>query len=103
MEITRHVRRPSRGRRKPATAGVAAIVCARYGEVEPVPHVICAGVTREETEERLVELSYISVQNVLAVRGDGATASVPLDFAAVLAFCVLMVFVASLGPRKILE
>ena len=59
-------------RKKPGTAGVAGFIKARYGAkgVEPVPHVICLGFDPHQTEEFLVELSYLGVENVLALRGD---------------------------------
>ncbi|MBI4016609.1 MAG: methylenetetrahydrofolate reductase [Candidatus Aenigmarchaeota archaeon] len=60
---------PVSQRKKPGTAGVAAAIKNKYG-VEPVPHVICTGFNAFETEEFLVELNYLDIENVLALRGD---------------------------------
>src|SRR3989344_65833 len=65
---------PLHRRKKPGTVGVAGALVGRYQKqgIEPVPHVICTGFNRHETEEYLIELSYLGVQNVLALRGDPA-------------------------------
>jgi methylenetetrahydrofolate reductase (NADPH) len=56
-------------RKRPGTIGISAALKFKYGVVV-VPHIICGGFTAEETEEALVELNYIGVHNVLAIRGD---------------------------------
>ncbi len=63
---------PKTTRKKPGTAGVAGAIMGRYGNkgVQPVPHVICTGFDKYSTEEYLVELAYLSVENVVALRGD---------------------------------
>ncbi len=55
--------------KRPGTIGISAALKFKYGLVV-VPHIICGGFTAEETEEALVELNYIGVHNVLAIRGD---------------------------------
>lgn len=63
---------PLHQRLKPGTEGVAGRIVERYKNkgVFPVPHVICTGFTKQETEEYLATLSYLEIENVLAVRGD---------------------------------
>ncbi|GIX45881.1 MAG: methylenetetrahydrofolate reductase [Candidatus Tectimicrobiota bacterium] len=66
------MRFPVAQRKKPGTAGVAGAIRERYKfqGVEPVPHVICTGFTPYSTEEYLVELAFLGIRNVLALRGD---------------------------------
>ena len=56
-------------RKRPGTVGIAAAIKFRYG-VNVVPHIICGGFTREETENALIDLQFLGVNDVLAVRGD---------------------------------
>jgi methylenetetrahydrofolate reductase (NADPH) len=56
-------------RKRPGTVGIAAAIMYRYG-VNVVPHIICGGFTREETENALIDLHFLGIKNLLVVRGD---------------------------------
>ena len=56
-------------RKRPGTVGIAAALMYRY-QANVVPHIICGGFTREETENALIDLHFLGVKNLLAIRGD---------------------------------
>ncbi|MDR0768622.1 MAG: methylenetetrahydrofolate reductase [NAD(P)H] [Dysgonamonadaceae bacterium] len=56
-------------RKRPGTVAIAAAIQNRYG-VAAVPHIICKGFTKEETEYALIDLQFLGVTDLLLLRGD---------------------------------
>lgn len=62
--LTRHT-----ARRRPGTVGISAAIMNRYG-VEAVPHIICGGLSKYDIEDSLIDMDFLGMRNVLALRGD---------------------------------
>lgn len=65
--------------KRPGTVAVSAAIQNKYGLI-PVPHIICSGFTKEETEYALLDLNFLGINNLFLVRGDqDSSASLHLD------------------------
>lgn len=56
-------------RKRPGTVGICSAISHKYN-LDTVPHIICGGFTKEETENALIDLDFVGVENVLVLRGD---------------------------------
>ena len=56
-------------KKRPGTVGISAALAYKY-DLDAVPHIICGGFSKEETENALIDLHFLGIDNVLAIRGD---------------------------------
>ncbi len=56
-------------RKRPGTVAICAAIMNKY-QVDAIPHIICGGFSQDDTENALIDLQFLGVENVLALRGD---------------------------------
>ncbi|MCZ8168100.1 MAG: methylenetetrahydrofolate reductase [NAD(P)H] [Flavobacterium sp.] len=56
-------------KKRPGTVGICAAIQGKY-DVDAIPHVLCGGFTKEDTENLLIDLDFLGIDNVVALRGD---------------------------------
>ena len=57
-------------RKRPGTVALAAAIHNRYPDILTVPHIICGGMTKQDIENILIDLNFLGINNILALRGD---------------------------------
>ncbi|WP_306354006.1 methylenetetrahydrofolate reductase [NAD(P)H] [Flavobacterium sp. '19STA2R22 D10 B1'] len=62
-------------KKRPGTVGICSAIQNKY-EVDAIPHILCGGFSKEDTENFLIDLDFLGIQNVVALRGDAVKSEI---------------------------
>ena len=62
-------------KKRPGTVGICSAIQNKYG-VDAIPHILCGGFTKEDTENFLIDMDFLGIENVVALRGDAVKSEI---------------------------
>ncbi|MPT34398.1 MAG: methylenetetrahydrofolate reductase [NAD(P)H], partial [Flavobacterium sp.] len=62
-------------KKRPGTVGICSAIQNKY-QVDAIPHILCGGFNREDTENFLIDMDFLGIDNVVALRGDAVKSEI---------------------------